>query len=104
MLDGKTVRLTGHVAFPMTTKEPRELLSMLNQWDGCCIGTPPTPYDAVEVALTDTVVGDDRFATTGKVVGTFHVKPYLQGDWLIGLYVMEDAKLTPRDFGGAGAN
>jgi hypothetical protein len=104
MLDGKHVRLAGHIAFPMTTKEPRELLSMLNQWDGCCIGTPPTPYDAVEVSLTEAVVGDDRFATTGKVVGTFHVKPFLQGDWLIGLYVMEDAKLTPRDFGGAGAN
>ncbi|HYE62020.1 MAG TPA: DUF3299 domain-containing protein [Phycisphaerales bacterium] len=103
MLDGKTVRLNGYIAFPMTSTEPRELLSMLNQWDGCCIGTPPTPYDAVEVALTETVEGDDRFATTGKVVGTFHVKPYLEGDWLIGLYVMEDAKLTPRDF-GPGAN
>lgn len=103
MLDGKSVRLNGYIAFPMTSTEPRELLSMLNQWDGCCIGTPPTPYDAVEVALTETVEGDDRFATTGKVVGTFHVKPYLEGDWLIGLYVMQDAKLTPRDF-GPGAN
>ncbi len=104
MIDGKHVRIAGYVAFPMTSQEPQELLSMLNQWDGCCIGTPPTPYDAIEVALKEPIEGDDRFATTGRVAGVFHVKPYLQGDWLIGLYVMDDATLTPRDFGGAGAN
>ena len=104
MIDGKHVRIAGYVAFPMTSQEPQELLSMLNQWDGCCIGTPPTPYDAIEVALREPIEGDDRFATTGRVAGVFHVKPYLQGDWLIGLYVMDDATLTPRDFGGAGAN
>ncbi len=104
MIDGKHVRISGYVAFPMTSQEPQELLSMLNQWDGCCIGTPPTPYDAIEVALKEPIEGDDRFATTGRVAGVFHVKPYLQGDWLIGLYVMDDATLTPRDFGGAGAN
>jgi hypothetical protein len=104
MLDGRHARISGYVAFPMTDREPRELLSMLNQWDGCCIGTPPTPYDAIEVALREPVVGDDRFATSGRVSGVFHVKPYLQGDWLIGLYVMDDATLTPRDFGGEAAN
>ena len=31
--------------------EVNEALVMLNQWDGCCIGVPPTPYDAVEVRL-----------------------------------------------------
>lgn len=104
MLDGKFARLSGYVAFPMTSKEPRDLLSMLNQWDGCCIGTPPTPYDAVEVAMKGVVGGDDRFATTGRVTGIFHVKPYLQGDWLIGLYTMEDASLAVREFGGTRAN
>ncbi len=104
LLDGHYVRLAGFVAFPMTSKEPRELLSMLNQWDGCCIGTPPTPYDAVEVALAKPITGDDRFATTGRVTGIFRVKPYLQGDWLIGLYLMEDATLSVRDYGGDRAN
>ena len=28
-------------------------LMMLNQWDGCCIGVPPTPYDAIEVKLKE---------------------------------------------------
>jgi hypothetical protein len=104
MLDGKIVKLSGYVAFPMMVKEAKECLSMLNQWDGCCIGTPPTPYDAVEVALKRTIAGEERFTTSGTVIGTFRVKPYLQGDWLIGLYVMEAGDLKSRDYGGAAGN
>jgi hypothetical protein len=104
MFDGKHIRLSGYVAFPLVIREPKELLMMLNQWDGCCIGVPPTPYDAVEVMLKDIVEGDDRYATAGSVTGRFHVKPYLTGDWLIGLYTMEQATLTAREYGGAGAN
>jgi len=104
LLDGKVVKLSGYVAFPLMMKEAKECLSMLNQWDGCCIGVPPTPYDAVEVALTRTIKGEERFTTSGSVVGTLKVKPYLQGDWLIGLYVMEGADLKSRDFGGAAGN
>ncbi|QOJ00067.1 MAG: LysM peptidoglycan-binding domain-containing protein [Phycisphaeraceae bacterium] len=96
MLDGKRLRITGYVAFPLYVDEPRELLSMLNQWDGCCIGIPPTPYDAIEVHLSRPVPTADRVATYGTVEGTFSVKPYLVGEWLVGLYMMEDAALTVR--------
>jgi hypothetical protein len=101
MLDGKVVKFSGYIAFPLAVKEAKECLSMLNQWDGCCIGVPPTPYDAVEVSLTRTIKGEERFTTAGSVIGTFKVKPYLQGDWLIGLYVMEGADLKSRDYGGS---
>ncbi|GMV26065.1 MAG: hypothetical protein AMXMBFR58_20960 [Phycisphaerae bacterium] len=104
MLDGKVVRIKGYVAFPMYVDRPRELLSMLNQWDGCCIGVPPTPFDAVEVKLRDVVEGGDRYATTGEVTGKFGVKPYLAGDWLVGLYVMDDAVLTTKSTAGATKN
>ncbi len=103
MLDGKHVRVTGYVAFPLYVEEPKELLSMLNQWDGCCIGVPPTPYDAIEVQLKESVKQDDRLATYGVVEGKFLVKPYLVGDWLVGLYVMESATLTVKRFGGFGS-
>ncbi|MFZ4573308.1 MAG: DUF3299 domain-containing protein [Phycisphaerales bacterium] len=102
MLDGKRVRITGYVAFPLYVQQPRELLSMLNQWDGCCIGVPPTPYDAIEVSMKDVVAEDDRMATFGVIEGKFGVKPYVVGDWLVGLYVMEDGKLTAKQFNGAG--
>lgn len=99
-LHNKHVRLRGYVSFPLMIKEPRECLAMLNPWDGCCIGVPPTPYDAVEVALTTPVTGNTRYATTGVVTGVFEVKPYLMGNWLVGLYVMSGGKLEPSDFRG----
>jgi hypothetical protein len=99
-LDGKHVRLTGYVCFPMYVPEPKEMLSMLNQWDGCCIGVPPTPYDAVEVHLAKKVGTDDRYAVYGGVEGVFRVKPYLSGKWLVGLYLLEEATFKPSDKGG----
>ncbi len=103
MLHNKHVRISGYVAFPMMVKQPRELLVMLNQWDGCCIGVPPTPYDAVEVQLTRAVDGNTLFATAGSVRGLFQIKPYVVGDWLVGLYVMEGGELDVTDYGGVGS-
>ncbi|MFA6044275.1 MAG: hypothetical protein WC718_04775 [Phycisphaerales bacterium] len=99
----KFVHIRGYVAFPLQIKEPRELLSMLNQWDGCCIGVPPTPYDAVEVNLLKSVSGNARFATAGGITGKFLVKPYVTGDWLVGLYVINQGSLDSTDFGGSGS-
>lgn len=94
LVNNKHVRITGFIAFPLMAQSPDEMLVMLNQWDGCCIGVPPTPYDAVEIKLHQAVRGDDRLKTFGTVEGLFSVDPYLVKDWLIGLYVMKDAKLS----------
>jgi len=101
MLHDKYVKLGGWIAFPMNMQQPKELLLMLNQWDGCCIGVPPTPYDAIEVSLNKVVAGEDRFTSTGSVTGKFSVKPYVVGDWLVGLYVMDQSDMKPRFGGGA---
>jgi hypothetical protein len=93
LINNKYVRITGFIAFPLMAQSPDEMLVMLNQWDGCCIGVPPTPYDAVEIKLKNAVRGDDRLKTFGTVEGLFSVDPYLVKDWLIGLYLMKDAKL-----------
>lgn len=93
MLDAKHVRITGYIAFPLYVQQPRELLAMLNQWDGCCIGVPPTPYDAIEVRLTKPVTGDNRYAASGVVEGVLGIKPYIVDDWLVGLYVLESATM-----------
>jgi hypothetical protein len=108
MLDGKVVTLEGYIAFPLMSPKPSELLMMLNPWDGCCIGVPPTVYDAVEVKLNKTVTGDARFAVNGAVTGTFKVEPYVTKtatvSWLNGLFLMENAEFSPRDIGvGAGS-
>lgn len=100
MLDGKWVRVTGYVAFPLMVQSADELLSMMNQWDGCCIGIPPTPYDAVEVRLVTPVSGRDRLTNFGVVQGKFRVEPHTVGGWLVGLYLMDSATLEPKGFGG----
>ncbi|MEE2973451.1 MAG: hypothetical protein VX672_10015, partial [Planctomycetota bacterium] len=93
-LDGHWVRLDGYVAFPLGGADTSELLVMLNQWDGCCIGIPPTPYDAIEVALTEAVPPAERHAITyGTLTGRLLVSPYLVENWLVGLYLMDDASV-----------
>ena len=93
-LSGKRVRIAGYIAFPLVTQSADECLLMLNQWDGCCIGIPPTPYDAVEVRLAQSVSGWKRHSINfGAIEGTMKVEPYLVENWLVGLYLMEDARI-----------
>jgi hypothetical protein len=93
MLDGAYVRIGGYLQFPLAAPEPKELLVMLNQWDGCCIGIPPTPYDAIEVSLAVPATHGEKFAAEGAIIGKLKIDPYLVGDWLIGLYLLGDASL-----------
>ena len=95
ILDGAWVRIEGYLAFPLMVSETKELLVMLNQWDGCCIGVPPTPYDAIEVKLVEPAKRGGKHATFnyGGVRGTLKVDPYLVENWLVGLYILENAKM-----------
>ena len=94
MLDGKWIRIEGYMAFPLMLQESSEILAMLNQWDGCCIGVPPTPYDAIEVKLAVPVKPGRRHTYNfGTVTGKFKVDPYLVENWLVGLYQIESASL-----------
>jgi len=93
-LSGKRIRIAGYLAFPLVAPTASECLLMLNQWDGCCIGIPPTPYDAVEVKLMAEIKGWKRHTINfGSIEGTFKVEPYLVENWLVGLYLIEGAKL-----------
>lgn len=94
MLDGKWVKIGGYIAFPIMAQSQDEMLMMLNQWDGCCIGVPPTPYDAIEVKLKDAAKGDERFRVTGTVTGILRIDPYLVKDWLVSMFLMDDATLS----------
>lgn len=95
MLNGAWVRLDGYLAFPLMVSETDEALLMLNQWDGCCIGVPPTPYDAIELKLAEKVRRTSRHATFnfGGVAGQLRIEPLLVEGWLAGLYLMEHASL-----------
>ncbi len=96
--EGKYISIAGYLQFPLAAPEPTECLVMLNQWDGCCIGVPPTPYDAIEVALSTPATQAQKFAVEGRIVGKLDIDPYLVGNWLIGLYLLGDATV---DISGA---
>lgn len=93
VLNGKHVNITGFVAFPFLSATANECMVMLNQWDGCCIGVPPTPYDAVEVQFAEPLDLNRGIPNYGTLSGVFRTDPYLVNGWLIGLYVMDDAKI-----------
>lgn len=93
-LHEKFVRLDGYIAFPISSTDPRQALVMFNQWDGCCIGVPPSTYDSVETNLDQAVTGDDKFITYGTTVGVLKVDPYVDNGWLLGLYLLDHATLT----------
>lgn len=100
MLNDSFVRMEGYLAFPLLSAEAKEVLIMFNQWDGCCIGVPPTPYDSIEVKLSESIPNTKRHAsfTFGAITGRFKVDPYLRDNWLVGLYLLEDASFEPEEF------
>lgn len=94
MLHDTYVRITGYLAFPMLEGEVDEALVMLNQWDGCCLGVPPSPYDSIEVKMEVTMFAERGPSTPfGAVTGKIRIDPYLVNGWLVGLYIMEEASI-----------
>lgn len=88
MFDGQWVRLEGSLAIPFAERFVSEMLLMQHPWDGCCLGVPPTPYDAIEVALAAPIEQRPQF---GVLIGKLKVDPFVRGQWLYGMYLMEDA-------------
>ena len=96
LLDGAWVNISGYTVFPLVSGKTKEMLIMLNQWDGCCIGVPPTPFDAIEVGLNEAVMrGPKHSISYGTITGRLKVDPYLIEDWLVGLYLLEEGTLQP---------
>lgn len=94
MFDGKWVRFEGNLAIPFAERFVSELLLMQHPWDGCCLGVPPTPYDAIEVSLAVPIEQRPMF---GVVKGRLKVDPFVRGKWLYGMYLMEGSSLSRRD-------
>lgn len=90
-LDGKQVKIIGNTLVPVIATTTRELLVMQNPWDGCCIGIPPSPYDAIEVTLNHDVDFGSSAVGYGTVEGVFILDPYVVEGWVLGLYIIEDA-------------
>jgi hypothetical protein len=93
MLNGTYVQISGYLAPPLWGQETKELLVMLNRWDGCCVGLPPTPFDCIEAQLaTPMKLGAAHSINYGTIRGKFIVEPFKAGTFLIGLYRLEEAQ------------
>jgi len=97
-LNDKHVRITGFMATAVFASDVDELLIMKNEWDGCCIGVPPTPYDAVEVTLVKKIKLTAGMMSFGTIRGRLEVDPYLVRNWLVGLYLLQDATVEESGF------
>lgn len=95
MLHDAHVTISGFIAFPLIATESSECLVMLNQWDGCCLGVPPSPYDAIEAKLSIPADNSKRHVVrVGSLEGVLHIDPYVVEKWLVGLYTMDQATLA----------
>ena len=100
-LNGKRVRINGYVLLPVGGAITDQLLLMRNEWDGCCIGVPPTPYDAIEVGLAEPLNSRQNgglhagYTVDGAIEGTFKFDPYVIRGWLLGLYLLDSATFEP---------
>ena len=96
-LDGSMVEISGFIFLPIIQLETSDVLLMFNQWDGCCIGVPPTPYDSLEVVLKSPVNLSQTSVAYATARGRLQVDPYIKKGWLIGLYIVEEAALLLPD-------
>jgi hypothetical protein len=91
-LRGAWVRISGYWAPPLQVFEAKEAMVMLNKWDGCCIGLPPTPFDSIEAAFAAPIaVKGMHVYRYGTIKGRMQVEPFAAGSFLLGLYRLEDA-------------
>ena len=96
-LDGSMVEISGFIFLPIIQLETSDVLLMFNQWDGCCIGVPPTPYDSLEVVLKSPINLSQTSVGYATARGRLQVDPYIKKGWLIGLYIVEEAVLLLPD-------
>jgi len=92
LLDGTYVQISGYYSTAVRVSVAKNLLLTLNRWDGCCIGVPPTPFDAIDVDMrTPLPMGGLHLIRFGTFRGQLRVEPVEAATYLLGFYRLEDA-------------
>lgn len=90
-LRGAWIRISGYWAPPLQVFEAKEAMLMLNKWDGCCVGLPPTPFDSIEASFAAPMqVKGAHVFRYGTFRGRLSVEPYVAGTFLLGIYRLQD--------------
>jgi hypothetical protein len=91
-LRGAWVQISGYWAPPLQVFQTKEAMFMLNKWDGCCIGLPPTPFDSIEATFTKPfAVQGQHLYRYGTIKGRLEIEPFAAGIFLLGFYRLNDA-------------
>ena len=92
LLDGTNVEISGYYSTPVRVQQTQQLLLTLNRWDGCCVGLPPTPFDAIDASLkTPLDMKGLHLVRFGTFRGRLRVEVLEAAGYLLGLYRLEDA-------------
>ena len=91
-LRGAWIRISGYWAPPLLVFEAKEAMVMLNKWDGCGVGLPPTPFDSIEATFARPMpVQGQHLFRFGTIKGRLAIEPFVAGTFLLGLYRLEEA-------------
>lgn len=91
ILDGTYVEISGYYSTAVRMALAKNLLLTLNRWDGCCIGVPPTAFDAIDITMRDPLPMRGLHLTRfGTFKGLFRAECLDAAGFLIGLYRLED--------------
>lgn len=92
LLDGTYVQISGYYSTAVRVSVAKNLLLTLNRWDGCCIGVPPTPFDAIDITMRDPLaMGGLHLIRFGTFRGQLRVEPVEAATYLLSFYRLEDA-------------
>ena len=92
LVDGTYIEISGYYSTAVRVARAKNLLLTLNRWDGCCIGLPPTPFDAIDVSMREPIsLQGLHVFRFGTFRGRLAVSAFETGGFLLGLYRLEDA-------------
>lgn len=96
-LEGSYIEISAYYSTAVRVPSTKHLLLTFNRWDGCCIGLPPTAFDAIDTTLATALdMRGEHLFRYGTFRGRLVVDPFLAGAYLLGLYRLEDASFVMR--------
>jgi hypothetical protein len=94
-INGTYIEISAYYSTAVRVSTTRNVLLTFNRWDGCCIGLPPTPFDAIDATLAKPLdMQGLHLFRYGTFRGRLVVEPFAVGAYLLGLYRLEDASFV----------
>jgi len=96
-LDGVWIEISAYYSTAVRVTSTKSVLLTLNRWDGCCLGLPPTPFDAIDASLAAPLeLRGLHLFRFGTFRGRLVIEPFAAGPFLLGFYRLEDASFEAR--------